>query len=91
MIPRAIESYAQHCNYKRAAHAVDDRPDFKLYVVEGVAYAQPINARARDFLLGFDENYIPWKPIVLTAYDLGVFTDMLHEGKLKLTMETITI
>lgn len=91
MIQTVIEAYATHAQFKRAAHDIDDRPDFKVYVVEGTAYAQPMNARARDFLSGFDVNYVLWKPIRLTAYDLGVLTDMMTAGKIKITMENMEL
>lgn len=91
MIPTAIEAYAQHCQFKRASQAIDDRPDFKVYIVESIAYAQPLNARARDFLAGFDVNYVLWKPIRLSAYDLDVLTDYVKEGKIKITMENVEL
>lgn len=86
-----LEAYAQHSQFTRAAHAIDDRPDFKMYIVQGVAYCQPLNARARDFLTGFDPQYQPWKPIRLTAYDIDVFTGLFKDGKIKLAMETLEL
>lgn len=91
MIPTAIEAFAVHSQYRRAAHSIDDRPDFKVYVIDGAAYAQPMNARARDFLAGFDVNYVLWKPVRLSAYDLDVLTEYVREGKIKIDMENIEL
>lgn len=91
MIPSPIEAYATHCDFKRAAAQIDDRPDFKMYMVEGVAYLQPLNARARDFLAGFDINYEPWKPIRLTAYDIDTLTELVKENKIKIAMEHVIV
>lgn len=93
MIPTAIEEYARHCELTRAYRdaATSNIPDFRMYVVEGVAYIQPINARARDFICGFDNNYIPWKPLRLSATDLDILTASVREGKIKITMEMIEI
>lgn len=92
MIPIAIEEYARRCELNRAAMLTTDNiPDFKMYVVEGVAYIQPINARARDFICGFDNNYIPWKPLRLSATDLDILTASVKDAKIKITMEMIEI
>lgn len=89
MVPTAIESYAHHC--QKTTTTNDDIPDFKMYIIAGVAYLQPMNARARDFILGFDENYQPWRPILLEAYDIDILTEYVKEGKIKIAMEKIEL
>lgn len=89
MLNSPIDEYAHHCQYRRAAHEIDDKPDFKMFVVDGTAYLQPLNARARDFICGFDVNYRPWQPIRLTAYDLDTLTAYVKEGKIKISIENI--
>lgn len=89
MIASVIEDYARECERDRAKAEISDKPDFKVFNIEGTAYLQPLNSRAVHFLAGYDSAYKSWFPLRLTARDIEAIADAVKNGAFKVSMETI--
>lgn len=66
------------------------KADFRIYLIEEVAYLLPLNWRACQVCHSFDEEYKDYKPLRMTPYMIEKITEGLKEGNFEIKMEKIS-